>query len=139
MSANSLTEAFAYHHVGIAVKDMQQAIESYKTLFGYQLTSGPFDDPIQDVSVCFLSRGGTDPALELVAALGPNSPVHRLVKKGGGTYHLCYTVPDIDAAIAHLTAHNCLLLTQPVPAVAFEGRKIAWLISDTGLFELIQA
>ena len=70
---------FAFHHVGIAVRDLQTAIPNYKSLFGYNLISGPFDDPIQKVSVCFLSRGDGDPALELVAPLGPNSPIDRIL------------------------------------------------------------
>ena len=130
---------FTFHHVGIAVRDLSKSIPIYKDLFGYELTSGPFDDPIQNVSVCFLSRGGTDPAMELVAPLGPKSPVDGVLKKGGGTYHVCYQVPDIGAAITHLTEKGSFLLSGPVPAVAFEMREIAWLMTDANLLvELIQ-
>jgi methylmalonyl-CoA/ethylmalonyl-CoA epimerase len=133
-------EGFAFHHVGVAVRDIAKAIPSYRNLFGYKLTSGPFDDPIQNVSVCFLSRGGEDTVLELVAPLGPNSPVDRTLKKGGGPYHVCYQVEDIDGAIAHLTGQGCYLLSGPVPAVAFEMRNIAWLMTDADLLvELVQA
>ena len=55
---------FKFHHVGVAVRDMQGAIPIYADLFGYELISGPFDDPIQNVSVCFLSRGGGDAMIE---------------------------------------------------------------------------
>lgn len=95
-------EEFAFHHIGVAVRNLLEAIPIYKNLFGYQVTSGPFDDSIQNVSVCFLSRGNSDPTIELVAPLGQNSPVDRILKKGGGTYHICYEVPDIQAAIEHL-------------------------------------
>jgi methylmalonyl-CoA/ethylmalonyl-CoA epimerase len=131
-------ERFTFHHVGIAVRDLQQAIPVYKNLFGYNLTSGPFDDPIQNVSVCFLSRGEGDPAIELVAPLGPNSPVDRILKKGGGTYHVCYSVPDIRAAIDHLTGQGSHLLSGPSPAVAFEMREIAWVMTDYDVVELLQ-
>ena len=95
-------EQFVFHHVGVAVDDLATAIPMYKSLFDYQLISGPFEDPIQKVAVCFLSRGPGDPMLELVAPLGPDSPVLRTLKKGGGTYHICYEVPKIRAAIHHL-------------------------------------
>jgi methylmalonyl-CoA/ethylmalonyl-CoA epimerase len=132
-------DRFTFHHIGIAVRDLQAAIPNYKNLFGYNLVSGPFDDPIQKVSVCFLSRGQGDPALELVAPLGPNSPIDRTLKKGGGTYHICYSVPDIAAAISHLTAQGAFLVSDPVPAVAFEMRPIAWLMTDVNLLvELVQ-
>jgi methylmalonyl-CoA/ethylmalonyl-CoA epimerase len=133
-------EQFAFHHIGVAVRDLSKAIPLYKTLLQYQLKSGPFDDPIQNVSVCFLSRGEGDTVIELVAPLGPNSPVDRTLKKGGGTYHVCYQVPDINTAIRHLTEKGSFLLSGPVPAVAFEMREIAWLMTEVNLLvELVQA
>ena len=124
---------FEFHHVGIVVRDLSVSIPIFKDLFGYELTSGPFDDPIQNVSVCFLGRGGVDPAIELVAPLGPKSPVDAVLKKGGGTYHLCYEVPDMHAAIEHLREKGSFLLSGPVPAVAFEMREIAWLMTEANL------
>jgi methylmalonyl-CoA/ethylmalonyl-CoA epimerase len=133
-------DRFTFHHVGVAVRNIQQAIASYESLFAYKLIAGPFDDPMQNVSVCFLSRGGRDTTIELVAPLGPNSPIDRTLKKGGGTYHVCYEVPDMTAAISHLTERGSLLLSGPVPAVAFEMREIAWLMTETELLvELVQA
>jgi len=133
-------DKFAFHHVGVAVRKLQDAIPVLGKLFGYKLTSGPFDDPIQNVSVCFLSRGEGDPAIELVAPLGPNSPIDRTLKKGGGTYHICYQVPDMREAIEHLTGLGSFLLSGPVPAVAFEMREIAWLMTEADLLvELVQA
>jgi methylmalonyl-CoA/ethylmalonyl-CoA epimerase len=133
-------EKFAVHHVGVAVRDLSEAITTCRTLFEYELTSGPFNDPTQNVSVCFLSRGGGDTVLELVSPLGPNSPIDQTLKKGGGVYHICYEVPDLEAAIHHLTDHGSFLLSGPVPAVAFEMRGIAWLFTELGLLvELVQA
>jgi methylmalonyl-CoA/ethylmalonyl-CoA epimerase len=130
---------FVFHHVGVAVQDLAEAMPTFKGSFGYELTSGPFDDPIQKVSVCFLSRGPGDTVLELVAPFGPNSPIDRTLKKGGGTYHVCYSVPDINAAIEHLTQQGSMLLSGPVPAVAFDMRHIAWLMTEVGmLVELMQ-
>lgn len=136
----SSMEKYFFHHTGIAVRDLSKAIRIFQTLFDYKLTSGPFDDPIQNVSVCFLSRGAGDMVLELVAPLGPNSPIDRTLKRGGGPYHVCYQVPNIRAAIAHLTEQGSLLLSGPVEAVAFEMREIAWLMTEADLLvELVQA
>jgi methylmalonyl-CoA/ethylmalonyl-CoA epimerase len=75
-----------------------------------------------------------------VAPLGPDSPIDRTLKKGGGTYHVCYQVADINTAIDHLTGQGSLLLSGPVPAVAFEMREIAWLMTKANLLvELVQA
>ena len=133
-------EIFAFHHVGVAVRDLSIAIPIYEKLFGYTVVKGPFDDPIQNVSVCFLSRGEGDTVIELVAPLGPNSPVLRTLKKGGGTYHVCYQVPEINAAIGHLTEVGAFLISGSDPAVAFEMRPIAWLMTEGDLLvELVQA
>lgn len=133
-------DKFAFHHVGVAVRDLLTAIPIYKNLFDYDLVSGPFDDPIQNVTVCFLSRGKGDTLVELVAPLGPDSPIDGTLKKGGGTYHVCYLVPDIHAAIGYLTGQGSFLLSGPVSAVAFEMREIAWIMTEVGLLvELLQA
>jgi methylmalonyl-CoA/ethylmalonyl-CoA epimerase len=133
-------DRFAFHHVGVAVRDLQEAIPNYKNLFGYEVVSGPFEDPIQAVSVCFLSRGDGDTVIELVAPLGPISPIDLTLKKGGGTYHVCYQVPDINAAIVHLVERGSFLVSGPVRGVAFGMRKIAWLMTETNLLvELVQA
>jgi methylmalonyl-CoA/ethylmalonyl-CoA epimerase len=133
-------ENFIFHHCGVAVRDLESATQNLCNLFGYELTSGPFEDPIQKVSVCFLSRGQGDPALELVAPLGPDSPITRTLAKGGGAYHVCYEVPDIDAAVSYLTGQGAFLLSGPVPAVAFQMRKIAWFMTTAKLLvELVQA
>ena len=53
---------------------------------------------------------------------------------------MCYQVPNIRAAIAHLTEQGSLLLSGPVEAVAFEMREIAWLMTEADLLvELVQA
>ena len=131
---------FAFHHVGVAVKNLHAATPVYKALFDYDLLSGPFDDPIQKVSVCFLSRGQGDTVIELVAPLEPNSPISRILKKGGGPYHICYQVPNIGSAIEHLTNRGCMLLSGPVPAVAFQMKPIAWLMTEVDLLvELVEA
>jgi methylmalonyl-CoA/ethylmalonyl-CoA epimerase len=133
-------DKFTFHHIGVAVRTLSTAIPVYEKLFDYKPIKGPFDDPIQNVSVCFLSRGEGDTMIELVAPLGPNSPIDRTLKKGGGTYHVCYQVPDINAAISHLIEHGSFLLSGPVPAVAFEMREIAWVVTEANLLvELVQA
>jgi len=133
-------DKFKFHHVGIAVRDLTTALPLFKSLFGYESIAGPFNDPIQKVSVCFLSRGAEDSTLELVAPLGPESPIDGVLKKGGGTYHICYEVPEMNGAIAYLTEQGSILISGPVPAVAFEMREIAWLMTEVGLLvELVQA
>ena len=130
-----------YDHVGLAVKDLDAAQKSYEELFGYVLQSGPFDDPIQQARVAFLGLpGGGDVQLELIEPLDEKSHVARILAKGVSAYHVCYRVPDIEAALAELREKKCLVVKGPDPAVAYEGRPVAWFYTPTQqLMELVQA
>ena len=129
-----------FAHVGVAVPDLKRAADDYRSLLGYQLLSGPFDDPVQRVSVCFLGTGAAgDVEVELIAPLGEDSPVKRLLAQGGGAYHVAYYVPDIEQWVAGARSKGCVLLGKPVPAVAYGGRRIAWLyLPSRQLIEVIE-
>lgn len=133
---------FKLLHVGVAVPSLGPTTELLSALFGYRVMSGPFDDPIQKVTVNFLSKSDDDVAeIELIAPIAEDSPIRSmLAKDGGGAYHLCFETSDIDAALAHAKKHGCMVVSAPVPAVAFQGRRIAWIYTRSRqLFELVEA
>jgi methylmalonyl-CoA/ethylmalonyl-CoA epimerase len=129
-----------FSHVGIAVSNIDQAVAAYGRIFGYTVRSGPFFDPIQKASVCFMAAGQDgDVPVELVAPAGDDSPVSKFLEKGIGTYHLCYEVDDIGEALKHVRSQGCVVVSEPVPAVAFAGRRIAWFYTPTRqLTELVE-
>jgi len=129
---------FRPHHLGIAVDELDTAIRFYTESLDFDLLSGPFDDPVQKVSVCFIGSADSG-RIELVAPLDKESPVNRYLTKEIGAYHICYEVSDLNQAVQDLAAQGCLSLGQPVPAVAFAGRRIAWLFTPTRhLLELLE-
>jgi methylmalonyl-CoA/ethylmalonyl-CoA epimerase len=133
---------FKLRHVGVAVPSLDPATDTLSTLFGYRVISGPFDDPIQKVSVNFLTQSDNDVAeIELIAPLGQDSPITAmLAKSGGGAYHLCFETSDIEQALVHAKDNGCIVISGPVPAVAFNGRRIAWIYTKSRqLFELVEA
>jgi methylmalonyl-CoA/ethylmalonyl-CoA epimerase len=133
---------FKLRHVGVAVPSLGPATETLSTLFGYRVVSGPFDDPIQKVSVNFLTTSHNDAAeIELIAPLSEDSPItSMLAKSGGGAYHLCFETSDIDQALIHAKNNGCMIVSPAVPAVAFGGRRIAWIYTRSRqLFELVEA
>jgi methylmalonyl-CoA/ethylmalonyl-CoA epimerase len=133
---------FKLRHVGVAVPSLGPATETLATLFGYRVVSGPFDDPIQKVSVNFLTKSDNDATeIELIAPLSEDSPItSMLAKSGGGAYHLCFETSDIDQALVHAKNNGCMIVSPPVPAVAFGGRRIAWIYTRSRqLFELVEA
>jgi methylmalonyl-CoA/ethylmalonyl-CoA epimerase len=130
---------FSFHHLGIAVRGLPEAIPFYEQTLGYRLVSGPFDDPIQRVRVCFMERDSPGEVIELIAPLAEDSPLRDILRRGGGAYHTCYAVADLEGAIAGLQQRECRLLSGPVPATAFEQRRIAWLFTPTWhLLELVE-
>lgn len=132
---------FKLLHVGVAVPAIDPATATLERLFGYRVISGPFDDPIQKVTVNFLTQSDADVAeIELIAPAQPDSPVNAMLKKGqGGAYHLCFATNDLGAALDHVRSHGCLAVGTPQPAVAFGGRRIAWFYTPTRqLFELVE-
>jgi methylmalonyl-CoA/ethylmalonyl-CoA epimerase len=61
-------------------------------------------------------------------------------KKGGGWHHVCYEVSALEKAMDHYRACGCFVVSEPAPAVAFPGRRIAWLMdANRMLFELVEA
>ncbi len=133
---------FKLRHVGVAVPSLGPTTEMLSTLFGYKVVSGPFDDPIQKVSVNFLAKSDQDVAeIELIAPLAEDSPITAMLAKGGGgAYHLCFETGDMEGALDHAKKNGCIVVSAPVPAVAFGGRRIAWIYTRSKqLFELVEA
>jgi methylmalonyl-CoA/ethylmalonyl-CoA epimerase len=142
MSSTPQDLGFRLLHVGVAVPSLGPTTETLTSLFGYRVISGPFDDPIQKVTVNFLTTAPTDAVeIELIAPLTDDSPVSSMLEKNrGGAYHFCFETKDIDKALEHAVENGCVIISKPVPAVAFQGRKIAWIItSSRQLFELVEA
>lgn len=130
-----------FKHLGIAVPNVCSALESYRTLFGYRLLSGVFEDPDQEAVIAFVGSGKEgDIQIELVAPLTKSSLVARILANGHSAYHVCYGVDDIDSALAEFQRMDCIVVRGAVPAVAFGGRRIAWLYTPTRqLTELVES
>ena len=78
--------------------------------------------------------------IELIEPAGEHSPVRNLVARGIKMYHQCFEVADIELSLSELESQGARTIVAPVPAVAFGGRPIAFLMLRTSLIvELIQA
>lgn len=136
-----------FHHVGIACYDIEKTSQFYVAL-GYSKTDTVYD-PIQNVNICFLTEtnlenekniGGGNNCIELISPHDEKSPVNKNLQKNGvSPYHLCYSVKDIDTAIQELRSQCFIPVVKPVEAVAFGGKKVAFMFSkDVGLIELVE-
>jgi methylmalonyl-CoA/ethylmalonyl-CoA epimerase len=130
-----------FHHIGYAVSSIDEYLEGFlNPMFSPVSVTKPVSDPIQNVTVCFAEMPG-GATIELVEPLGDNSPINEIVgSRRGGLYHLCYEVDDLDVEIARFRKRACLPLSKPVPAVAFEGRRIVFLMTpQRDLIELVES
>lgn len=98
------------NHVGVATPSIERSLERYRTLFGAEPHGEPFDLPAQGVRVCFVDAPNSQ--IELIEPLGPESPITRFIEKNpeGGQHHVCFEVPDIEAARADFEAQGARIL-----------------------------
>ncbi len=126
-------------HIGVAVADLDEAIERYRKLTG---DSSPKIETIADQKVKVAIFSGDDVSvggrIELVAATSPDSPVARFIeRRGEGLHHVCIYVDDLDARLAELKAAGIRLIDE-MPRTGAEGGRIAFVHPSAGNGVLIE-
>jgi methylmalonyl-CoA/ethylmalonyl-CoA epimerase len=128
------------HHIGFVVPSITESVAQFCD--GMQMTwdGRIFHDPVQTVRVTFLAHGSPEePLIELVEPENKESRVAGFVKRGGGLHHLCYEVPALDPEVERSLAAGAILVADAAAAVAFEGRRIAWICTpDRLLIEYLE-
>lgn len=124
----------ALHHVGYVVASIQGAAESFARSLALEWDGRIIHDPLQTVYVSFFSpKVAGNPVIELVQPEGEDSAVAKFLRRGGGLHHLCYEVNGLDEQLRWTRANRDLIARPPMPATAFEGRRIAWVYTKTKL------
>lgn len=124
--------------MGVVVKKIEKAASLYEELLGCRRISKIAIDKNQGVRILFVSTGGSV-ALELLEPLSAHSPVNDFLNKGGKFHHLCYEVDNIETTLERTRKKGALIVRPPVPAVAFGGRRIAWIFTpDESLIEFLE-
>ena len=116
------------HHVGVAVDNLDDAISSYERLFAAELEGRETQDE-QGVEAASLHVGGG--RVELLAALGPDTPVGRFLdRRGPGMHHVAYEVDDVAEALAGLTDAGVELIDER-PRRGLFGLEVAFVHPDS--------
>lgn len=111
------------NHVAIVVADMDAALTFWRDALGLEL-SHIEDVPSQKSQVAFMPLG--DSEVELVKPTSDDSGVSKfLAERGGGMYHLCFEVDDIDSMLAQLKEKGVRLINET--PLQLEGRKLAFV------------
>jgi methylmalonyl-CoA epimerase len=125
-------------HVGIAVEDLDAAIELWRDRLGLALSHREVVAE-QGVEAALLDVGENH--VELLAPLGPDTAIGKfLAKRGPGIHHVAYQVSDIDAALASVRDAG-LSLIDAQPRAGIRGSRVAFLhprAADGVLVEIVE-
>jgi methylmalonyl-CoA/ethylmalonyl-CoA epimerase len=104
-------------HVGIAVNDLDAEVERYRRMLGVEPAHRERveDQGVEEV----LFAVGTS-FIQLLGALGPDTPVGSfLAKRGPGVHHVAYRVDDVAAALTRLRDEG----VRPIDEVPRRGSR----------------
>ncbi len=111
-------------HIGIAVKDLDQAGKFYRECLGLK-GQGVETVLDQKVNVAFFPI--TDSEIELLQSTAPDGPVAKFIEsKGEGIQHIAFRVDNIEAALEELKAKGIRLIDQK-PRKGAGGAMIAFV------------
>jgi methylmalonyl-CoA/ethylmalonyl-CoA epimerase len=124
-----------FHHVGIACHSIESELQTLKAIFGLFIKeiSEVFPTPEDDGQVCLVTLKD-ESKIELVSG----KVVKTLLERGFSYYHSCYEVADIDLLVGEFEKKGMLILARPKPAPLFNGRRVAFIMSNLGVIEFLE-
>jgi methylmalonyl-CoA/ethylmalonyl-CoA epimerase len=121
-------ESRGIHHLGVAVEDLDAALDTYRRFFGARLEHRE-TVPEQGVEAAAVLVG--DSRVELLASLGEDTPVGKfLANRGPGMHHIAYEVADVRRTIAELE-HEGAELIDAEPRRGLFGLEVAFVHPDS--------
>lgn len=109
-------------HLGVAVESIDAALAFYRDVLGLVPGAPEQADGARIVSLPF-----GESEVELLEPLTPDSPIARfMARRGPGIHHVCYRVPDLDAALAACRAAGYRLVDE-APRTGAGGHRIAFI------------
>lgn len=126
-------------HIGYAVKRIDRAAMSFEKL-GF-VFEPVIEDTDRNVKLMFGEKDGYK--IELVSPMDKtkDSPVDQYLSNMIGTpYHICYQSNDLNKEVETLKKQGFKVVIEPLPAVAFAGRRVVFLMNlGFGLMEIVEA
>ena len=126
-------EKLKFHHIGLATENINESIKEMKNYFDITEISEIVYDEKQDATLCMITiSDGTK--IELISG----NQVSRLVKKRQFLYHICYETDDIEAQIKQFEELGSMIISEPKEAILFDMKRVAFLMTNMGLIELVE-
>ena len=115
------------HHLGVAVHDLDAALDTYTRVLGARFEHREtLSSQGVEAAAVLLGSG----RVELLAALGDDTPVGRfLARRGEGMHHVAYEVDDVRAALGELSAAGAELIDEE-PRPGLFGLEVAFVHPD---------
>ena len=112
------------HHLGVAVEDLDDAVDTYQRLFGAEVEGR---DTLESQGVEAVAVRLGESRVELLASLGEDTPVGRfLARRGPGMHHVAYEVEDLPQGLADL-ADQGVHVIDDVPRRGLFGMQVAFV------------
>ena len=116
------------HHLGVAVEDLDEAVDTYRRIFGADLENRDLVET-QGVEAAAMRLGHS--RVELVAPLGDDTPVGKfLAKRGPGMHHVAYEVTDLRRELADLAEQGVQVIDEE-PHRGLFGLEVAFIHPDS--------
>jgi methylmalonyl-CoA/ethylmalonyl-CoA epimerase len=117
-------QAKGIHHLGVAVDDLDEAVDTYRSLFGAELEHRE-TVPSQGVEAAAVRVG--ESRVELLRALGDDTPVGKFIaNRGPGMHHVAYEVSDLRGQLRRLAAQGVELIDEE-PHEGLFGLEVAFV------------
>ena len=115
------------HHLGVAVHDLDYALDTYERLFGAELEHrARVEEQGVEAAAVLVGSG----RVELLAALGEETPVGKfLADRGPGMHHVAYEVEDVLVELGRLSAEGAELIDEE-PRQGLFGLQVAFVHPD---------
>jgi len=128
------------HHVAYVTRNIEQKTAQLAGLLGCRPTGPSVIDELQGVRIQFVEMNDGS-LLELLEPYGVKSPVERHLQKGGGIYHLCFEVDDLEGTLQRMRdTGDAIVVRDPAPAPAIDNRRVAFVVTaDRDLFEFVES
>ena len=137
---SSHTYGLTFHHLGLAVKQVENAVRMLKGL-GYKI--GPIlKDNRQKVNLALCTQPEA-PAIEIIYATETPGPLAAILNSTTSLiYHICYKSENLEKSLAAMRNHqnSVLVISPPQPAVLFGGRMVSfYLVRGFGMIEILES
>ncbi len=128
---------FKLHHIGIAIKNIDESKKYYIELLGYNEDKIIIDKQ-QNLKALYLTKDGTQMELLQKIDNNLNSPIDNILKSmGGGIHHYCYEVNNLESKLKEVSKYGFIKINKKIH-IYTEFKTAFFITPDNLLVELLE-